>query len=277
MMTRPTLTRALSVLGLCLSIAGCGGSDKTVPPIDAPVEARGTGGRAGSGGAGGSGGRVDAAPETGMLIDTNTPDTGGDAADGGGDSGRTDTAGDGGAADASETGGTPDAPVNMDTAPDTMTPVEAAPLTITNCNQINCPSLTSLVTTCNGSGSACTTSMSTAGQVSTLNYCHANGVEKVATYNDATKFTSMRVQRANGTHCYTLEMSPSGMNQENWTYKSPTGTILGTAVSNFSATGSTITLRCNGGTYVIDTAQVDCAGTDGQPGPTECTAGACTP
>ncbi|HEY0711518.1 MAG TPA: hypothetical protein VGF45_02520 [Polyangia bacterium] len=275
-MTRRTLT---CVLGLILASASCGGSDDPPPPVDAAIDMRGTGGRGGAGGSGGAGGRggsgVDAAPDGTAPIDASGGDTSPDGSDGGTDGGRTDG---GDARDASDTSTTPDAPVSMDTPADVMQPMEAAPLTITSCSQINCPSLMNLVTTCNGSGSTCTQAMSTAGQVTTTNYCHANGVKKTATYNDATKFISMRVQRANGTHCYTLEMSPgSSANQENWTYKSPTGAVLGTAVSNFGATSSTITLRCEGSTYVINTAQVDCAGTDGQPGPNECAAGACTP
>jgi hypothetical protein len=274
-MTRRTLT---CVLGLFLASTSCGGSDET-KPVDAAIDTRGSGGRGGAGGAGGSGGRgVDAAPDIIPAIDVSTADTSADGSDGGSDLGTSDTSGsDGGGGDARDTNTTPDAPVTIDTAPDVTTPVETAPVTVTACNQIACPDLMNLVTTCNGSGSACTAAMSVAGQVTTTNYCHANGVKKTATYNDTTKLISMRVKRPNGTDCYTLDMTPGANSMsENWTYKLPGGTVLGTAVAQ-NPPGSLITLKCSGNTYVIDTAQVDCAGTDGQPGPGECANGACTP
>jgi hypothetical protein len=53
--------------------------------------------------------------------------------------------------------------------------------------------------------------------------------------------------------------------------------VLGTAIADTSANGSIITLTCGGKTYIVDTATVDCPGTDGQPGNGECTNGTCNP
>jgi hypothetical protein len=298
-----TAHRLTWILSLAVALAGSGlgcGDDKTAADASAAggrggttggtggaAGRGGTGGAAGRGGAGGTGGSAGTAGSTagsgGSGSDAALSDTSGT----GGTGGTAGTAGTGGAGGTAGTGGGTDAAVDMplpvDMAVDQPLPVDLPPDTqaattvnVSDCAQFMCPQLTSIASQCQASETTCTHSKEGADQT---NYCHSNGVKKVAntTYNGNAYTTIMEVFKANsGDDCYTLEIRGTGgtPDMQNWTYKSTAGATLATATWR-SDTGQ-LTIRCDNVNYVI--GNVGCPGTDGQPDDTgaECPAGACT-
>jgi hypothetical protein len=291
-----TAHRLTWILSLAVALAGSGlgcGDDK--PSADASTTGGtggsagrgGTGGTAGRGGAGGSGGTGGSAGTAGTTAGSggSGSDASGDTAGTGG-TGTGGTAGTGGAGGSGGTGGGTDAaadmalpvdlpvdqPLPVDLPPDT----QATTVNVSDCAQFMCPQLTSVASQCQASETTCVHSKEGADQT---NYCHSNGVKKVAntTFNGNAYTTIMEVFKANsGDDCYTLEIRGTGgtPDMQNWTYKSTAGATLATATWR-SDTGQ-LTIRCDNVNYVI--GNVGCPGTDGQPDDTsaECPAGTCS-
>jgi hypothetical protein len=290
-----TAHRLTSILTLALALAGPGlgcGDDK--PAADASA----AGGRGGSGGAGGTGARGGSGGTGGSTATGGTTGTGGSTGGSGGsatDSSATGGTGDtgtggtgtGGAGGTGGTGGGTDAAVDMmmpvDLPVDQPLPVDLPPDTqatstvmVSDCAQFMCPQLTSVASQCQASETTCTHSKEGTDQT---NYCHNNGVKKVArtTYSGSSYTTIMDVFKANsGDDCYTLEIRGTGgtPDMQNWTFKSTAGATLATATWRSDTTQ--LTIRCDNVNYVI--GNVGCPGTDGQPDDTsaECPAGSCS-
>ena len=141
-----------------------------------------------------------------------------------------------------------------------------------------CPQLTSIASQCQASETTCVHSKPSGDQI---NYCHSNGVKKVAHIGagSGTSYTTtVEVFKANsGDDCYTLEINGTGAgatDMQNWTFKSPAGATLATAT--WRASDGRLVIRCDNVNYVI--GDVGCPGTDGQPDDmsAECPAGTCT-
>jgi hypothetical protein len=141
-----------------------------------------------------------------------------------------------------------------------------------------CPQLTSIASQCQASETTCVHSKPGGDQT---NYCHSNGVKKVAhtsSSGGSGYTTTLEVFKANsGDDCYTLVINGTGgaSDMQNWTFKSPTGATLATAT--WRASDSRLVIRCDNVDYVI--GDVGCPGTDGQPDDMdadECPAGTCS-
>ena len=171
----------------------------------------------------------------------------------------------------------PDAPALPPDAPPPPPP-DAPPtvVMVTNCSQINCPSLTALASQCNGNDTTCVSEVQMTLPMGVTNYCHSNQVKKyaVTTYsgpNGENYNTVMEILKPSGEDCYTLELSGSDNNPlQNWIFKSPAGQELARAIWNESQ--NQLTLTCGGVSYII--GDVGCPGTDGQP-EGQCTPGTC--
>jgi hypothetical protein len=227
----------------------------------------GTGGAGGTAGTAGSGG-------SGSDASSDTSGTGGT-----GTGGTAGTGGAGGGTDAAADMALPvdlpvDQPLPVDLPPDSPPPVTT--VNVSDCAQFMCPQLTSIASQCQASETTCLHSKVGADQT---NYCHSNGVKKVAqtTFNGNAYTTIMDVFKANsGDDCYKLEIRGTGgtPDMQNWTFKSTAGATLATAT--WRSDTSQLTIRCDNVNYVI--GNVGCPGTDGQPDDTtaECPAGTCS-
>jgi hypothetical protein len=299
-----TAHRLTWILSLAVALAGSGlgcGDDKTAADASATggrggttggtggaAGRGGTGGTAGRGGAGGAGGTAGTAGSTAGSGGSGS-DASSDTSGTGGTGGTAGSAGTGGAGGTAGTGGGTDAAVDMplpvDMAVDQPLPVDLPPDTqasstvmVNDCAQFMCPQLTSIASQCQASETTCVHSKNGADQT---NYCHSNGVKKVAhivSAGGSAYTTTMEVFKANsGDDCYTLVIQGTGggaNDMQNWTFKSPAGATLATAT--WRASDERLVIRCDNVDYVI--GDVGCPGTDGQPDDTgtECPVGTCS-
>jgi hypothetical protein len=144
------------------------------------------------------------------------------------------------------------------------------------CSDVLCPGLFEVTRACSGHESSCRAQVESApgAAITVTRYCHANGVKKVArTSATASSFrTAMQVLAASGRGCYLLDMSTkAGSALEHWVFRLWSGDVLARGSWN-PVNGKTL-LTCDGVTY--DVSATDCPGTDGEPGPGECSKGAC--
>ena len=120
----------------------------------------------------------------------------------------------------------------------------------------------------------CTSQAFVQGETVRTNYCHANGVKKQSSNlsTDQGYSTSMRVSGRDGAHCYTLEMHGTAENDlEDMVWRSPTGAVLLNAT--WSKSADRLRLLCAG--QIFEPRDIGCPGLDGEPGPADCTPGAC--
>jgi hypothetical protein len=169
------------------------------------------------------------------------------------------------------------APLPADTAPAPPPPDTAPPdpgiVEVTSCDQIPCQELFLAAGGCNGDGQACVTQVVSADPPVRTNYCHVNGVKKLSrtTPTELGYQTSMRVNRPDGAHCYTLDMSGTFNGDiETMVWRSPAGAVLLTG--SWTRSIDRLIVSCRGVNYL---PRIGCPGLDGEPGPTECAPGAC--
>lgn len=240
----------------------------------------GTGGRGGAGGSG-TGGAVN---RGGAGGGTGGVAAGGAVGDAGGDMTAVGGAPGAGGADApAAVDVASDIAVVVDMQPDLPAPPpDTAPTTVmvSACSQFNCPALTNVASACVAHLDEVDCTYETTMQnPKHTNYCHTNGVKKLArtVYSGNSYTTTMDVRKPDNSACYTVVIAGSGSGTsdvQNWTYRSPSGQQLATAV--WRASDEVLTISCNNVNYVI--GDVGCPGTDGQPDDADaaqCTAGNC--
>jgi hypothetical protein len=154
-------------------------------------------------------------------------------------------------------------------------PIDPNAIIPSTCEQIPCQDLFIAAASCNSDAQMCQSQVTAMDPVARTNYCHVNGVKKLAatTFSGDGYTTVMRVNRADGSHCYTLEMSGAiSSDVETQVWKSPTGAVLITGAWTKSIDRRV--LSCNGMSY--DTREVGCPGLDGEPSTDiQCPPGVC--
>ncbi len=173
----------------------------------------------------------------------------------------------------------PPPPPTPDTAPPPPPTPDAAPpdpnaIVVSECSEIPCQELFTMAASCATDGQACVSQITSMDTSTKINYCHVNGVIKRLTLtDDGTNYKNvLRAFNANGTACYTLEMTGAITGDlETQVWKSPAGVTLLTGT--WSKSLDRLLLQCMGQQY--DTRMVGCPGLDGDPGTTQCPAGVC--